>query len=166
MAANTKQKEYQQKYDKKTKTISIKFALCDMDDYDRMMDYLDKTGKSVNGFVKELINDFFEHKKYVINDKKIADYYMDYNVDGELLEKLKNVVGNDKFDIIMDYHRDSIETDLYDAFIDRGDEFDEWIEQFIGEIESGDIDINVSEKDFTKIIDGSISSWMKNIYYG
>ena len=63
------QKDYQKKYDKKTKTISVKYALHEMDDYDRMMKYLDKTGKSVNGFIKELINDFFEHNKYVKDDE-------------------------------------------------------------------------------------------------
>ena len=35
MAASIKQKEYQQKYDKKTKMISVKYVKHDMDDYDR-----------------------------------------------------------------------------------------------------------------------------------
>lgn len=74
MATNTKQKEYQKNYDKKTKMISVKYALHEMDDYDRLMNYLERTGKSANGFIKELINDFFEHKKYEMNDRRVADY--------------------------------------------------------------------------------------------
>ena len=87
MATNTKQKEYQRNYDKKTKMISVKYALHEMDDYDRFMNYLERTGKSANGFIKELINDFFEHKKYVMDDERVADYFVDYNVSGELLDK-------------------------------------------------------------------------------
>ena len=74
---NERQREYQKKYDKKTKMISIKYVLSDMDDYDRLMNYLKKTGKTTNSFVKELINDFFEHEKYVINDERVAKYFVD-----------------------------------------------------------------------------------------
>ena len=45
---NERQREYQKKYDKKTKMISIKYVLSDMDDYDRLMNYLKKTGKTTN----------------------------------------------------------------------------------------------------------------------
>ena len=167
MVTNTKQKEYQKNYDKKTKMISVKYALHEMDDYNRLMNYLERTGKSANGFIKELINDFFENKKYVMNENRIADYFKDYNVDGELLEKLKNKVGESRFDMIMDYCKSAIETQLYDAFVERGDEFDEWIEQFLSDIECGDIDINVSDKEFWKIIDASISDIIREVtYYG
>ena len=43
MVASIKQKEYQQKYDKKTKMISVKYVKHDMDDYDRCMDWGFKT---------------------------------------------------------------------------------------------------------------------------
>ena len=165
MATNTKQKEYQRNYDKKTKMISVKYALHEMDDYDRFMNYLERTGKSANGFIKELINDFFEHKKYVMDDERVADYFVDYNVSGELLDKLKNQVGQSRFDIIMDYCKSSLESQLYDTFIGRGDEFDEWIEQFLSDIKCGDIDINVSDEEFEDIIDESISSCMHEIMY-
>ena len=67
----------------------------------------------------------------------------------------------------MDYCKSAIETQLYDAFVERGDEFDEWIEQFLSDIECGDIDINVSDKEFWKIIDASISDIIREVtYYG
>ena len=131
MPTNTKQKEYQRNYDKKTKMISVKYALHEMDDYDRFMNYLERTGKSANGFIKELIKDFFEQKKYVMDDSRIAEYFADYEVSGELLNKLEKAVGTAKYDLIMDCCKDNIESDIYTAFGDRGCTFDEWIEQFL-----------------------------------
>ena len=88
------QKDYQKKYDKKTKIVSVKYVLSDMKDYMRLKEYLDKTGQTANSFIKDLINDFFEHKKYEISEERIAEYYKDYNVDRKLLDKLKSMVGN------------------------------------------------------------------------
>lgn len=151
------QKDYQKKYDKKTKIVSVKYVLSDMQDYDRLMDYLDRTGQTANSFIKDLINDFFEHNKYEINEERIADYYKDYNVEMELLDKLKTMVGNEKFDIIMNYYKSNIESEIYDAFIGKGECFDEWIEQFLLDAECGDIDINVSDEEFRRIISDSMS---------
>lgn len=164
MATNIKQKEYQQKYDKKTKMISVKYVISDMKDYNRLKKYLEQTGKSANGFIKELINDFFERKKYEMNDSRIAEYFTDYEVSGELLDKLKSTVGRVKYDLIMDCCKDNIESEIYMAFGDRGCTFDEWIEQFLEEIECGDIDINISEKEFRELVDESMSGVVGNIY--
>ncbi len=160
------QREYQKRYDKKTKMISIKYVLSDMDDYDRLMEYLERTGKSANGFIKELINDFFEQKKYVMDDSRIAEYFTDYEVSRELLDKLKTTVGSVKYDLIMDCCKDNIESDIYMAFCDRGDTFDEWIEQFLEDIESGDIDINIDEIEFRKLVDKSMWGVVGNICCG
>ena len=162
--ADERQREYQKKYDKKTKMISVKYVKHDMDDYNRLKKYLEQTGKSANGFIKELINDFFERKKYEMNDGRIAEYFTDYEVSGELLDKLKTTVGNVKYDLIMDCCKDNIESDIYSAFFDRGCSFDEWIERFLEDIECGDIDINISEKEFRKLIDESMSGIVGNIY--
>lgn len=165
MEENSKQKEYQKKYDKKTKMISIKYVLSDMKDYDRLMEYLKNTDQSANSFIKGLINDFFEHKKYIMNDEKVADYFKDYNVDRELLDKLKNIVGEDRFNMIMDYNKSNIETELCYACVDRGEAYDEWIEEFITDIECGNIDIDVPDKEFRKIMDNSMSQTMGYIFY-
>lgn len=151
------QKDYQKKYDKKTKMVSVKYVLSDMKDYIRLKEYLDRTGQTANGFIKDLINDFFEHKKYEINEERIADYYKDYNVDMELLEKLKTMVGNERFDIIMNYYKSEMESEIYNAFIGKGECFDEWIEQFLLDVECRDIDITVSDDEFRKIISDSMS---------
>ena len=62
------QKDYQKKYDLKTQSVTIKYTPADMSDYNRMMRYLEKTGKSRSSFIKELINDFFEKEKVHIVD--------------------------------------------------------------------------------------------------
>ena len=54
------QKAAQKKYDQKTKMISIKYTPSDMNEYQRLKNYLDKTGQSTNKFIKNLINNFFE----------------------------------------------------------------------------------------------------------
>ena len=167
MAASIKQKGYQQKYDKKTKMISVKYVISDMKDYNRLKKYLEQTGKSANGFIKELINDFFEKEKYDLNRRRIADYFVDYNVSEELLVRLKETVGNDKYQIIMEYYRDCISDELDSVYNDKGDVFDEWIEKFLSDIECGEINIDVPEKEFREIIDTSISDNVQEVvYYG
>ena len=69
------QKDYQKKYDEKTQSVTIKYTPADMSDYNRMMKYLEKTGKSRSSFIKELINDFFENQIYYKYEKKVAEYY-------------------------------------------------------------------------------------------
>ena len=49
--ADERQREYQRKYDKKTKMISVKYILSDMREYDRLKEYLEKTGQSANSFI-------------------------------------------------------------------------------------------------------------------
>ncbi|MBC5688693.1 hypothetical protein H8S37_07080 [Mediterraneibacter sp. NSJ-55] len=159
-----KQKEYQKRYDKKIKMISVKYTKSDMNDYHRLKEYLKKTGKTTNSFIKELVNDFFEHEKYIINDKRIAEYFAGY-CDETLLDKLEKVVGRKKFDMITDYYRDTIESELNAAYEDKGCYFGEWIEQFLADIESGDIDINVADEEFNKIIECSISNNVGEVAY-
>lgn len=159
------QKDYQKKYDEKTQSVTIKYTPADMSDYDRMMKYLEKTGKSRSSFIKELINDFFENEKYAITESRIADYYKIYNVDGALLDKLKNVVGEEKYNIILDVFKTFVENELYDAYIDKGDDIDYWIDDFIDEIKNGDVDINVCNKEFEKIIDKSLRHNLKSVFY-
>lgn len=159
------QKDYQKKYDKKTKIVSVKYVLSDMKDYIRLKEYLDRTGQTANSFIKDLINDFFEHKKYEMNDGRVADYFKDFNINEELLDKLKTEVGENKFNIIMDYYRDTIKDELYDAYMDKGAAFDEWIELFINDIECGEIDINIPDQDFRRMIDVNISQNMGYVFY-
>lgn len=93
------QKDYQKKYDEKTQSVTIKYTPADMSDFDRMMKYLDRTGKSRSSFIKELINDFFESgkdKKHVVfKENEKAEYFKFEFIDDEDLDKLKLLLNND-----------------------------------------------------------------------
>lgn len=54
------QKAAQKRYDQKTKMVSIKYNLSEMEEYKQLKSYLEKTDQSMNGFVKGLIRDYFE----------------------------------------------------------------------------------------------------------
>ena len=109
----------------------------------------------------------FLKEKYDLNRRRIADYFVDYNVSEELLVRLKETVGNDKYQIIMEYYRDCISDELDSVYNDKGDVFDEWIEKFLSDIECGEINIDVPEKEFREIIDTSISDNVQEVvYYG
>lgn len=65
----------------------------------------------------------------------------------------------------MEHYKDSIESELYWSYMDKGEGFDEWVEQFLEDIECGDIDINIPDKEFSKLIDRSISNTVGDIMY-
>ena len=73
------QKAAQKKYDQKTKTVSIKYTPADMEDYKRLKMYLDRTGKSTNKFIKELVNDFLVLEKAKYTRMLLKKDYIQHN---------------------------------------------------------------------------------------
>ena len=159
------QKDYQKKYDEKTQSVTIKYTPADMPDFDRMMKYLDRTGKSRSSFIKELINDFFESISYQAQEEKIAEYYRDYNVDDEHLEKLEQLVGKQKYKIIMNIHGEQIISDLTMVFEEYGLKFEEWIDQLEEDINNGEFNVNLPDDKFKKMIDKSLCDYLGIICY-
>ena len=155
------QKDYQKKYDEKTQSVTIKYTPADMSDYDRMMKYLEETGKSRSSFIKELINNFFEKNEETV----IGKYYQRYNVDDEHLQKLKYLLGNEKYEITMNVHADIILSDLSETFEEYGLEFEEWIERLEEDIECGDININVTDDEFEHIVEEHLRNSIGTICY-
>lgn len=51
------------------------------------------------------------------------------------------------------------------AYEDKSGSFDEWIEQFLEDIECGDIDINIPDEEFSNLIDESISDNIGEVAY-
>lgn len=147
------QKDYQRKYDEKTRSVTIKYTPANMSDYDRMMKYLKRTGKSRSSFIKELINDFFEKEKYVMGEGRVAKEYCLYGIEDETLENFKNIVGDSKYNLFAEYCKDIFESEFIDAYTERGCAFDQWINNILYDIKSGEININVSDEDFIKMID-------------
>ena len=156
------QKDYQKKYDEKTQSFTIKYTPADMSDYDRMMRHLKTTGKSRSSFIKELINDFFEKNE----EDVIAEYYQNYNIDDEHLQKLKQLLGEEKYKIVMDIHAEAILSDLSMTFEEYGIAFEEWIDQLEEDIKCGDVNINIPNDKFKRMIDKHLCNSVGTICYG
>ena len=133
-----------------------------MSDYDRMMRHLKTTGKSRSSFIKELINDFFEKNE----EDVIAEYYQNYNVDDEHLQKLKQLLGEEKYKIVMDIHAEAISSDLSMTFEEYGIAFEEWIDQLEEDIKCGDVNINIPNDKFKRMIDKHLCNSVGTICYG
>ncbi len=68
------QKAAQKRYDKKTKMVSLKYTPKDIDQYDRLQEYLEESNESANGFIKRLIADFLSgNETYRYGANNIAD---------------------------------------------------------------------------------------------
>ncbi len=141
------QKAAQKKYDQKTKMVSIKYTPADMDDYERLKVYLDKTGKSTNGFIKDLVNDFFDSGKGEIYENAIEKrlhsiqaYYNFVNISMDnikpFLEYFDELITNR---ILMEYSRI-----LKDAMINQRTDceikLNNWLDDVLKNIEKGDFD--------------------------
>lgn len=159
------QKDYQKKYDEKTQSVTIKYTPADMSDYDRMMKYLEKTGKSRSSFIKNLINEFFENQTYYKYEKKIAEYYNSRNVDEEYIEKLKRLIGNAKYNIVMDVVSNNIQNELESVFEEHGAIFEKWIDQLEDDIKCGDMNINIPDEEFKRMIDKHLCNSIGTICY-
>lgn len=172
MVASIKQKEYQQKYDKKTKMISVKYVKHDMDDYDRFKEYLERTGQSANGFIKELIKDFFVSGRsyYGIHPPKEyekMEFYKYAEISDESLEKLKNILGDDdeKYNIVLKLYADYLQSEIETALFDKACEFEEWVDALEDSINDGEIDMK-SLKQFKDDVETSMCDNLREIIYG
>lgn len=165
------QKDYQKKYDKKTKMISVKYVLSDMQDYDRLMNYLEKTGQSTNRFIKMLINGFFE-KGYdrcnypIPKEYEKMEYYKYSEISDEYFEKLKGILGNDnlKYNTILDLYADYTESEIETALYDKACAFEKWVDSLEESINIGEINME-SDKDFSKDIEMNICNCMGEILF-
>ncbi len=167
------QKDYQKKYDKKTKMVSVKYVLSDMSDHDRLMDYLKRTDQTANSFIKRLINGFFEkgYDKYsypIPKEYEKRAYYKFYCIIDECFEILKKALGDDeeKYNMILDYYDHCIKDELEYAFEEKGGEFEEWVDFFEESVNSGEVNLNLSGRDFKKMIGESMSQIIREIFYG
>ncbi len=167
------QKDYQKKYDKKTKIVSVKYVLSDMQDHDRLMDYLKRTDQTANSFIKRLINGFFEkgydRYSYPIPKEyeKRAYYKFDY-ISDECFEKLKKILGGDeeKYNMVLDYYDSCMRDELEYAFEDKGSAFREWVDSFEESVSSGEVNLNLSGRDFETMIGESMGQIIGEIFYG
>lgn len=144
------QKAAQKKYDQKTKTVSIKYTPADMEDYERLKRYIDETGKSTNGFIKELVNDFFEsgQDQKPIEDKAITplqkkrqkqeEYYPYYNVSSDGIQFFYDKFEESIADNILDEFECIIKNGVEEVLENKGDGLDEWASEIEERINDGE----------------------------
>ena len=133
------QKAAQKKYDQKTKMVSIKYTPSDMNEYQRLKNYLDSTGQSTNGFIKKLINDFFESGQDKNNAQNIPkdpvqekrrikeEYYPCSWIDAESIQFFYDRFGQKAMDEVIKEYLDIVNFDVEDILEGKGYGFDEWV---------------------------------------
>lgn len=158
------QKAAQKKYDQKTKMVSIKYTPLDMDEYQRLKNYLDKTGQSTNSFIKRLINDFFESgqdKNKVDNTPKSPveqkrgmkeEYYPCSWIDAESIQFFYDKFGQKAMDQVIKEYLDIVNFDIEDILEDKGCGFDEWVSDITDRIKDNEFQNDTNEEICKKLI--------------
>lgn len=144
------QKAAQKKYDQKTKMVSIKYTPSDMSDYRRLKSYLDRTGQSTNGFIKRLINRFFEsgqdretnfnQTKDPVREKRARQesYYPYYFIENETMQLIYDKLGQTGLDCILDRFAEIIESDVEEVLEGKIEYFDDWVADLEERMDNGE----------------------------
>lgn len=133
------QKRAQERYDAKTKTIAIKYTPANMDEYERLIQYLSETKQSRNKFIKGLIREFL----YTTNNKKNTSAFSNLRAKTEeskeyypfanfkmitiRLFKLVNKYNND-FDCY-EVFNNKLEIEIKNLIKEKSILFEDWLEE-------------------------------------
>lgn len=157
------QKAAQKKYDQKTKMVSIKYTPSDMNEYQRLKNYLDSTGQSTNGFIKKLINDFFESGQDKNNAQNIPkdpvqekrrikeEYYPCSWIDAESIQFFYDRFGQKAMDEVIKEYLDIVNFDVEDILEGKGCGFDEWVSDIKDRINDNEFQGYTNEEILKKI---------------
>ena len=158
------QKAAQKKYDQKTKMVSIKYTPSDMNEYQRLKNYLDSTGQSTNGFIKKLINDFFESGQDKNNAQNIPkdpvqekrrikeEYYPCSWIDAESIQFFYDRFGQKAMDEVIKEYLDIVNFDVEDILEGKGYGFDEWVSDIKDRINDNEFKGYTNEEILKKLI--------------
>lgn len=141
------QKAAQKKYDQKTKTVSIKYTPADMEDYERLKSYIDETGKSINGFIKKLVNDFFdsgngEIYKTVIEKRlhSTQSYYNYVNIKMDKMQPLSDYFGELIVRMMLREYDRILKDSMVNKRADCEMKLSYWLDDVLKSIENGDFE--------------------------
>lgn len=141
------QKAAQKKYDQKTKTISIKYTPADMEDYKRLKMYLDRTGKSTNGFIKRLVNDFFDSGNGEIYETAIEkrlhstqSYYNYVNISMDNIKPLIEYFGQVISGRMLGEYDGILKDSMVNKRADCEMKLSNWLDDVVKRIENGDFE--------------------------
>ena len=141
------QKAAQKKYDQKTKTVSIKYTPADMEDYERLKKYIDKTGKSINGFIKKLVNDFFDSGNGEIYETVIEkrlhstqSYYNYVNIKMDKIQPLSDYFGELIIRMMLREYDRILEDSMVNQRAECEIKLGNWLDDVLKSIEKGDFE--------------------------
>ena len=150
------QKKAQKKYDQKTKMVSIKYTPYDMKDYEQLIEYLERTNQSLNGFIKQLIKNFFieghDKEKSEINDPVVEKREQTLNyrpfiyIDEENIQILFNLLGEKLAARFLDEYHELIQPEIENTLEEKGCTFDKWIIDIEEQVINGEIDYDTDEE--------------------
>ncbi|WP_285947563.1 hypothetical protein [Thomasclavelia cocleata] len=154
------QKAAQKKYDQKTKTVSIKYTPADMEDYERLKMYLDRTGKSTNKFIKELVNDFFDSGKGEIYENVIEkrlhstqSYYNYVNISMDKIQPLSDYFGELIVRMMLREYDRILKDSMVNKRADCEMKLGNWLEDVLKSIENGDFEGKAKGERYKILID-------------
>lgn len=155
------QKKAQKKYDQKTKMLSVKYTPYDMNEYEKLKLYLQKTGQSANGFIKKLIKDFFASgKDYSFISKNTPSeekqderrYFCPFSyIAVERIEYLYDTFGKEITDQTLTEYYEILESNLENLLEEFGNTFDEWSECLEEDISTENFEISTQEETLKKL---------------
>ena len=132
------QKRAQKKYDEKTKKVSLNFSPQTMPVHDKLKEYTNETGKSVNGFIIELIERFFENEKSAVLDVPVKPVLPNFNdnysqhytasVSDECITTLNELFDSAIAEKILSEFYDSQKAYLDEACENIEVQFERWVE--------------------------------------
>lgn len=158
------QKAAQKKYDQKTKMVSIKYTPSNMNEYQRLKNYLNKTGQSTNKFIKTVINNFFDSgQDQIFSERKVKSpieerteiqkkFYPYCEVYYDDLQFLYDIFGQKTMDRIFCEFEDIIDSALDNILEETGSGFKEWVDDVKKRMDDGEFQDGTKEEICEKLI--------------
>ena len=155
--------EAQKKYDQKTKLVSIKYTPSDMNEYQRLKNYLNRTGQSTNGFIKSLINNFFESEqdKKKIEDKPKSpveekqnmseEYCLCSWIDEENIQFFYDKFGQKAMEDIIKEYIDIVDFEIENILEEKGCNFNTWVTDITERINDNEFQGYTNEEIYKKL---------------
>ena len=141
------QKAAQKRYDQKTKMVSVKYTLSEMEDYTQLKEYLEKTNQSMNGFIKGLVKSYFASGKGAIYERPLEKklhntktYYKYKNISLDDVQPLIDYFGKIPTQRLLSKYEGIFE----DVVIAEREEFETkmliWMEEIMQRVKKGDFE--------------------------
>lgn len=149
--SDAQKRAYKKYSSKKTKPVSLMFSPRTMHRYKQLKEYTDKTGKSINGFIIELISDFFDNGRDKIEKKQVeevipknlneeySNFYCEY-IDDDYIQYLNEHFGSSTTEKLLINLYNIMEGYLNEIIETYGLDFEKWVDGLSERMEEGNED--------------------------